>query len=1115
MKKLYSLVVILALASLWSANLYADYGPSNHSQWNTVLSNGRPYYHDGRWWSLYDPTVVTSQGTYNAGTHYDRRPFIYPPACGTLYYDAILHFVNLTFDTTKVNTVVSRSAANENTETQDNVSSSSSEYYANWSTNYQTVETNRENVTETILNPGNNPTITPINSTDTTKTWTKRVQITWQNTVVTTTYHKNGKTYTKTIVTATCDSTNVVDSITTVNIRNNTSVHSNSYINIYSWIHPAAYTASNITPPTSHTDGRGHLVEEVGEWEINDTPLGRDKLAEDNEWHTYAHHGMVDAFAERLSIKQYEGTSWNVETRNVRMAMAPHLRLQDGTKFGSVNMTEYIPRSTMIRDTGMTTVYFRSFLTDTIEGGNGTIRIEGVSGDTALFRIYDKDNTSAYDLQVGTNKCGVFDKTANDVAELLSTNDSIFPIRFYFCPVNHDATVHQARFKISNGPREAYVTVHGNVDFEPLKLSVTKVNYDMQARHSNVNTASYQADMLQDLIDHDGLTCNYDDVVYTFKNGVPTNVARISTDGKIDVYHKAQFSFDIVATSEKAKLTAGNITTASLTIILTNIPYGTMHFQGNQNTEYYNKGNWDRPDWIPTLDQDVSIDAVCYFNHTSDATDSIQGEGDIKEESNTDRRRCHDFTITENGQFTMHSHAEYDVQGVAVNDDAQKLVFEAGPHSRSTFRHHQGTPAATVNVYLKGHVQDATSTNGMDWQYRGCIGTADPMSIADVNAFQWDETLNASNCWINYQQNNLRLTPWVGYAIDNHTAQARTVSYTTHLIPTESGHTYNLTRTVTGRPNEGVNLITNSYACPIRPRQLTFNNVEQQIWLYNTSTHDQYEADWAAQIVAVPVVTATAAGLDTLIHAGQSFAVRATADGATLTVPHRAIASHYSGEMHAPEEELEFNVLGIRVAKDGRLADRVVLIESDLCTDGYDDGFDGTKQLAAQSVTALYATTSFGRTSVNASQSMIGTYVGFHAGRAETEYTMTFETEKLEGYGELYLHDNQTGADVDILAGESYTFRGTTGLDDRRFTILGSRIISDVESAAEELNAIRVADNRAFIQGHEGETLRIIDMQGRVLTTITAHDQMELDLSAFAKGVYMITAGDQTVKFIR
>lgn len=1107
MKKLLTLAVLLAVAALWSADLLADRGPDNHTPYNTVLSNGRPYFYKNRWWSMFDSVAVNSQGTYSNGTHYDRRPFICPPADGTIYYDAILRLITyeITPHSNTANKQISSTShdIDSGTDTQNNVASNSTEY-DNSGKNHTTTTTGSRQISQTVHSSRHNTTHSGTTPTDTT------------------TYNRSGKTYTKSITTQWWEreDTVIAEHITTSwnDTKTQTTENSNSYLNLYSWIHPAAYAASHITPPASHTNTQ-HYTEDVGEWEYNGNPLGRDMLIEDNEWHTYSHVAMIDSFAERLSLKQVEGTSWNVSTRNLRMAMKPHIRLYDQTKFGSHNMTEYIPKATMVNDTGSVTVYIHSFLTDTVPASDtyipdGTIRIEKLDGDTAYFRIHDVTNgTQFYDMQVGANRCGRYDRTPSDVDSLLALNDDQYSIPFYFCPTNHDQNVRTARFKVSNAGNSAIIEVQGNVDFEPLRLTVISPAYDMTYRHSSVNTASYQADMKQDLIDHDGLKCNYDDAVITFENGVPTDVARISSTGKIDFYHKAQFSFDIVATSAKAAQTQGNISTARLHITLMNVPYGTMHFLGTQNDVYANKANWERHDWLPTLSQDVSIEAPCRI-----LNGSLVDKDTIEDAMSNDTRRCHDFTITGNGSLTITSQGEFDVQGTATNADASRFVLETAADSRATFRHMDGNPAATVNAYLKGYIREEGNVNGMDWQYRGSIGLSDQMNLTDIRAYRWDEQYNASNCWRDLQRNTVNLAPWVGYAIDNHTNGPRTVTYTSHLLPIRAGHTYNLTFTETGRPNEGVNLVTNSFAAPVRPRQLIFENCKMEVYFYNTSTHDQYVNDSASQIVTIPVNTAQAAGLEDLIDAGQSFAVQALSAGATVTIPEHAVASHWSGAMNAPAREYDFNVLGIRASINGHLADRVVLIENEYCTDDYDDGFDGTKRLSSQNVTALYAAPRFGRTSVNASESMLGTNVGFHAGSEETEYTLSFETDNLEGYDRLYLVDNLNGNIIDILAGDTYHFHGTTGLDDRRFTVQGSRIIADVDNAYgddDAVNAIRVADNRAYITGLEGETLRIIDAQGRVLLTRTAHDGMELDLEDLATGAYVITAGGQTVKFIR
>lgn len=829
--------------------------------------------------------------------------------------------------------------------------------------------------------------------------------------------------------------------------------------------------------------------------EINHT--SKDFFTGDH-YNTYTND--ISRWISQVSVKKYNGGGYDWKSCNFQIRLATHLRLQKaGVPYGTDRLDTAFAGSTQVHSVAQQSidVYFRSFLT---EETNGNILIEAVSGDVEDFRIGRADNaalTCTYNF--GQNACGVYDHQTSDPA--LDASQQQYAIRFYFRPKSVGSGQNgykTAVYKITNGTgenSEVYVELHAYATPDPLTFT-TDGTVDLTA--GPVNTATYQLNIIDYLKNSAHFASNYvvDGLTYSFANGLPAQVASIDAQGNITFYQKADFEFDITAHSDSA---ARDNTTSSATahIVLTNVPYGTMTFTGTGL--YTTQARWDRPDILPTEHQNVLISGTCALE---------------------DMRPCHDLTIG-TGELTIRPDGAYTVEGNLENNTAANLVLEAEPAHMGTLRFNEGThTAATVVNFLKGTYAGG-NLNQVDWQYRGAIGAPDPISWTDVNVYEWDETLNGTNCWKNYQNDNISLTPWLGYAWDNHQASQRYVRYTTKLIPVENGHTFSLTHTATGKANEGCNLVTNSYSAPVEIADLTFSNANAELFFFNTSTHDEWksaggsDSTLSGQIVAYPLHTGAASGLQSAIPAGQSFSVVATGANATLTIPAKAVVGAASGEMYAPLRDDEFNVLGIRLSADGRLADRVVLIESDNCTDGYDNGYDGTKRLASASVAALYATTAFGRTMINASQSMVGTELGFHAAQAETEYTLSFETDNLEGYSELYLRDNQTGAETDILAGATYRFHGTTGLDNHRFSILGSRIIADVETGLEPENDIRVADNRAFITGHEGETLTIVDMQGRLITTTTAHDRMELDLSSLATGVYVVKAGTQSVKFIR
>ena len=126
-------------------------------------------------------------------------------------------------------------------------------------------------------------------------------------------------------------------------------------------------------------------------------------------------------------------------------------------------------------------------------------------------------------------------------------------------------------------------------------------------------------------------------------------------------------------------------------------------------------------------------------------------------------------------------------------------------------------------------------------------------------------------------------------------------------------------------------------------------------------------------------------------------------------------------------------------------------------------------------------------------------------------YTLSFSSENTE-FSYLYLIDNMTGADVDLLAGAStdsstYTFEAATNDNENRFKIvfcIGSS--NDVDSFA-------FFNGSNFVIANESEaTLQVVDMMGHVLSSETISGNAEINVNQ-ASGVYLLRlVNDDSVK---
>ena len=121
----------------------------------------------------------------------------------------------------------------------------------------------------------------------------------------------------------------------------------------------------------------------------------------------------------------------------------------------------------------------------------------------------------------------------------------------------------------------------------------------------------------------------------------------------------------------------------------------------------------------------------------------------------------------------------------------------------------------------------------------------------------------------------------------------------------------------------------------------------------------------------------------------------------------------------------------------------------------------------------------------------------------EGVFTMTWSTAN-DNFAYLHLVDNMTGADIDCLATDSYTFEGKPSDMEARFRLVFSALGIEEEETTEQ------GENFAFVNGNElvvtGEgEMSLIDLNGRVLTTEhVSGQQSHVTMPNVAAGMYML-----------
>lgn len=541
----------------------------------------------------------------------------------------------------------------------------------------------------------------------------------------------------------------------------------------------------------------------------------------------------------------------------------------------------------------------------------------------------------------------------------------------------------------------------------------------------------------------------------------------------------------------------------------------------SQVYEFFQDGNWsDGNKWrdanlqiighAPSITDDVTISAKCTVNTTSAVCDNLQ--------FNTGGS----LTIPTTGVLTVDGTLNNTAESVA-----ERLHIDADANGSGTLIFHNidgcdNGPWAEVEMYIPQTTEDISRLwKEYKWRYMGSPVKAGQPS--DVNyIFQWDESDSGdgdkdgwNECW---QQVSGNITAWTGYAMGSIADPIHTIIGQLTNCDKEVSLAYGSKV----HADRGNNLITNSYTAPISLSQLTtadFGGAQATVYFFNSGTH----ADWVTnggkgtgpgQYEVCPISSMSAV----TIPSGQAFFVKANASNQKFQFRYETVAQSASGKAHAPKVKEEFNVLTIRVEGKDSTADLLYLMENENCSERFDNGYDGTKVLGVEGTPQLYATNDYGRTAVNVDQTITGQYVGFMAGHNGTKYTLSFNTDRLEGYDELYLYDTKENKYVNIMKGETYTFTGTRSGEEKRFLIVGQREDEDeavVRTGDEQ--RIEVVGNRALVMGFDGSDadVRVVDMQGRVVCEWNMVNGPWFEIPDLPSGVYVISVEKCQTKFVK
>ena len=401
--------------------------------------------------------------------------------------------------------------------------------------------------------------------------------------------------------------------------------------------------------------------------------------------------------------------------------------------------------------------------------------------------------------------------------------------------------------------------------------------------------------------------------------------------------------------------------------------------------------------------------------------------------------------------------------------EANDIVIGSSAEGNGTliFNNNAGDTKAHVGMYGKGFIDYTSNPKGdKNYQYMGvpCVDINAAYNYYGSWIYSWSDKGGGSYGWKKVVNGGI-VTTWTGYCITQESA----------------GTYYDISGTLaaTGTvdievpANENM-VVGNSWTAPIDIgtfETTDFENLVGNVYFFNTGIDKDYTSGHTqdpgnryapSTYVTVPIKSSPYTG-DDHIPSLQGFFVKSDGSAGTLHLDYdkhvrgSSRAGRLSGPLHAPARRAvastnEPTVLKIKVSGEN-YDDKLLLLEREDFTEGFDNGWDGDKWDGNESALYIYTTDNNGtENSVSAIPELEGTVIGFRAGEDDA-YTLNFEY--LNSDEPLYLYDVENNTYTQIMTGMTYRFFTTDNEKHARFIITrtnGQEVATGVEPVSGSLD---------------------------------------------------------------
>lgn len=485
------------------------------------------------------------------------------------------------------------------------------------------------------------------------------------------------------------------------------------------------------------------------------------------------------------------------------------------------------------------------------------------------------------------------------------------------------------------------------------------------------------------------------------------------------------------------------------------VPVDLTYNDGSGDGKWSTASNWS-PACVPTIDHNaiitkpVTVD-IAHATAKSIVLDQNSKTGKLTIEANKGLEVVGTITRTTDGTDRLATREE-------------DLVLESSSAGNASLIFNNSNACqATVMMYSKATIVG----NTWNWQFMGTPFTSANALYSYYGSYLYE--WQSRGDW-DVVPNGGTMTPFTGYCI-------------TQDGPT----TYVMDGTL--NPNDDVEIyipaslefvMANSWTAPISVCNFTATTLplsNQTIYLYNTGftpdpEHPAEAGTGPGTYVAMPINSAVYTG-NYLIAPMEGFYVdNRSGSAATITLKYdelvRPSGDHtdiVAGAMHAPKRvaaEAEPDVMKIK-ATGSRYSERVVILEREDFSEGFDNGWDGKNLNEPGVAPIIYALREDGtKDAVSAIPTYEGTVVGFRIGE-DNNYTFSFN---YDGEDIWYLNDLKEEKSTLIDAANTYSFVAEAGDAEARFIISATpiqKLPTDIGNDANDANDAMVKVRKLII----------------------------------------------------